>query len=239
MVQGRDAARVPPLTLFQRGAVFFWMRRVGFLSPVLLVLLVLLAVLAPLRGAGGLLRAQGKDSVAVIPPPDSARARRQAAAIIPPPISAGNAFLYSFAIPGLGQAKLDRPVQAAAFFLLEVSALALANRTAADVRAARQMQGDSVPLTYKTDPTTGAVVLGSTGLPEVASWQVSHYPAELVKARRLQYEDWMAIIIFNHLFSGADAFVAAQLWDLPQRVKLRAFPMPRGGAGVGLNVTFR
>ena len=34
-------------------------------------------------------------------------------------------------------------------------------------------------------------------------------------ARQLHVEDWVAVILFNHLFSGADAFVAANLWDLP------------------------
>ena len=34
----------------------------------------------------------------------------------------------------------------------------------------------------------------------------------------------MALLIFNHLFSGADAFVAAQLWDLPANVAIRWLP---------------
>ena len=34
----------------------------------------------------------------------------------------------------------------------------------------------------------------------------------------------MAALVFNHLFAGADAFVAAQLWDLPAQVSLRAAP---------------
>jgi hypothetical protein len=42
----------------------------------------------------------------------------------------------------------------------------------------------------------------------------------------LHVEDWLAVIAFNHLFSGADAFVAAQLWDLP--LKVSAIPSRRG-----------
>ncbi len=34
----------------------------------------------------------------------------------------------------------------------------------------------------------------------------------------------MAVLIFNHLFAGADAYVAAQLWDLPGKVALRQLP---------------
>ncbi len=188
--------------------------------------------------APNVLRAQASDTVKIAPP-DTTKPKRVAPKIEGPPISAGRAFLYSFAVPGLGQAKLDRPTYGAAFFLLEVTALSMANRTASDVRASRAFVSDSVPLTYKVDATTGAVQLGTTGLPIVDTWKVSSYPRELVKARRLQYEDWMAIIIFNHLFSGADAFVAAQLWDLPQRVSLRAVPLRGGATGYGLNVEFR
>jgi len=32
------------------------------------------------------------------------------------------------------------------------------------------------------------------------------------------------VIAFNHLFAGADAFVAAQLWDLPARIGVGASP---------------
>ena len=34
----------------------------------------------------------------------------------------------------------------------------------------------------------------------------------------------MALLIFNHLFSGADAYVAAHLWDLPANVAVRWLP---------------
>lgn len=201
-------------------------------------LLIALTLVAPLSVAPRLLHAQGTDTVRIAPP-DTTKPKRIAPVIQGPPISAARAFVYSFAIPGLGQAKLDRPTYGAVFFLLEVTSLAMVNRTASDVRAAKAFQADSVPLTYQTDATTGAVTLGSTGLPVVATWKVSSYPKELVKARRLQYEDWMAIIIFNHLFSGADAFVAAQLWDLPQRISFRAVPLQSGATGYGLNFAFR
>ena len=186
------------------------------------------------------MRAQSTDSVRIAPPGDTTpKPKRIAPLIQGPPISAGRAFLYSFAIPGLGQAKLDRPTYGAVFFLLEVAAITMANRTASDVRAARAFVADSVPLTYKVDATTGAVQLGSNGLPVVDTWKVTPYPPALVTSRRLQYEDWMAIIIFNHLFSGADAFVAAQLWDLPQRISFRAVPLQSGATGYGLNLRFR
>jgi hypothetical protein len=36
----------------------------------------------------------------------------------------------------------------------------------------------------------------------------------------------MAVIAFNHLFAGADAFVSAQLWDMP--VQISALPSATG-----------
>ena len=57
----------------------------------------------------------------------------------------------------------------------------------------------------------------------------NRYSADLEKTRQLHVEDWLAVVVFNHLFAGADAFVAAQLWDVP--VALVAAPRP-GGAMV-------
>ena len=43
---------------------------------------------------------------------------------------------------------------------------------------------------------------------------------ERVAARRTHLEDWLALLVFNHLISGAEAFVSAQLWDLPGQVSM-------------------
>lgn len=187
------------------------------------------------------LAAQQVDSVRVGPPASDTTRRpaRSLAPLQPPPISPGRAFLYSVLVPGLGQAKLDRHYVGAGFFMVEVLALSIASRTAADLRSARAFQGDSVPLTYAVDATTGQVKIGAKGLPEVATWQKNGYGAALVKVRKLQYEDWVALVIFNHLVSAADAFVASQLWDLPQHLKLRTAPLARGGMGAAFSYEFR
>jgi hypothetical protein len=57
-----------------------------------------------------------------------------------------------------------------------------------------------------------------------------------VKARRLHFEDWIAMLAFNHLFSAADAYVSAHLWDLPAQVEMRALPR---GNGIGISIPFR
>lgn len=177
---------------------------------------------------------------AAVPAPDSTRAaRRNAKPNVQPPITPGRAFLYSLAVPGLGQAALDRRYTGVGFFLVEAFSLALVYRSNEDLRLAKSFAGDSVPLTYKIDLTTGIAERTTNGDPVVATWQASGYTPGLIKARKLQVEDWIAVVIFNHLFAGADAFVAAQLWDLPSHVALRAAALPHGGTSVSMSLRFR
>jgi hypothetical protein len=57
--------------------------------------------------------------------------------------------------------------------------------------------------------------------------------SEKVESKKQEVQDWIVLLVFNHLFAGAEAFVAAQLWDFPGAAEIR--PMP-GGIGVGLRV---
>jgi hypothetical protein len=41
-----------------------------------------------------------------------------------------------------------------------------------------------------------------------------------VSSRRSHVEDWIALLIANHLFAASEAFVAASLWDVNARVTL-------------------
>ena len=197
---------------------------------------VIAAILALAATAPGV-RAQQPDSArvgvrapaTVLTPAErdaQARAatRRTVATPVPgPPISPGKAFLYSFLIPGLGQAKLDRPVAGALYAGVEVLSVAMLRKTWFDEREARRFRFDSIPLTYKLDPS-GNAVLDSLGRPVVSTYGFNKYGGDLLGARRGNSEDWVALLIFNHLFSGADAFVAAQLWDLPANVAIRWLP---------------
>ena len=138
-----------------------------------------------------------------------------------PPISPRRAFLYSFILPGAGQARLDRSQAGGMFFLIEAAALTLLHRSAEDLRIAKSFRGDSVPLRYQTDPVTGVVGRDAGGDLIVAEWSRPRYNDAWVRTRRLHVEDWLAVLFFNHLFAGADAFVAAQLWDLPTKLAAR------------------
>jgi hypothetical protein len=50
----------------------------------------------------------------------------------------------------------------------------------------------------------------------------------LDQLRPRRIEDWIAAILFNHLFSGADAYVAANLWDFKANIGVVATPNSAG-----------
>ncbi len=133
-----------------------------------------------------------------------------------PPVTPKQAFLYSLALPGFGQSRLDRGVSGALFAGVELTAITMWRRSSADLREARRYLGDSLPVTF--------TVNGSARTPSARG--PNAYTADLVRTRRLHVEDWLAVLAFNHLLSGAEAFVSAQLWDVP--VKIAAIPRPEG-----------
>jgi hypothetical protein len=114
------------------------------------------------------------------------------------------------------------------FAIVEVGSIGMARKSAIDLQEAEALRGDSVVATYKIDPTTGlAQIDPKTGLPVPDTYIASRFTDDRVKARRTHYEDWIAAIIFNHLFAGADAYVAANLWDF--RTNIGAVASSRGG----------
>jgi hypothetical protein len=138
-----------------------------------------------------------------------------------PPITPKAAFLHSLVLPGWGQSVLRRNTAATIFSAAEVGALYMVAKSQGDLKRARALATlDSVTV---GDPSLGETV---TRVPPVTQ--------ALINARKLHVEDWLAILIFNHLISGADAYVAANLWDLPARVSIRETP-----AGTGLGLQFR
>jgi hypothetical protein len=52
--------------------------------------------------------------------------------------------------------------------------------------------------------------------------------------KRDEFEDWLVLVVFNHLVAGAEAFVSANLWDFP--ADLRATKLPGGAVGVGVEL---
>jgi hypothetical protein len=160
-------------------------------------------------------------------------ARAAAADTAKPPISPKRAFLYSLLLPGYGQSALDRPIAGSLFFGAEVTWIALATKSAFDLRFARAHERDSLVVTYATDPD-GSVKIDTLGRPVGATYAPNRYATDRVAARRKHLEDYYALIIANHLLAGAEAFVSAQLWDVPEHVSIRAQPF-----GPALVASFR
>ena len=188
------------------------------LTPALrTALLAAVLILAP-----AVATAQRADSATAAVKPAPRAVRDSSRIITGPPISPKRALLYSLLIPGLGQAKLDRPNAGALYVMVEAVSLAMAHKSSRSVQAAEQAE-DSIIVRYNPPTTVG-------GDP-VPVYELSQLKAR-VRSRKTQVEDWMAVLIFNHFFSGADAFVAAQLWDLPTILKAES-------RGMGAAVTAR
>ncbi|MDQ2667235.1 MAG: hypothetical protein M3Z05_14640 [Gemmatimonadota bacterium] len=151
-------------------------------------------------------RAQARDSAGVAPRVARVDTVTRAAPL--PPLSPRRAFLYSLAVPGFGQSRLGRPIAGAVFVLTESIAIAMLRESRAELGEARLFRQDTL-VNIGNDPATGAPVLQRTS-----------YNDELISIRRGHVEDWIAFLIANHLFAGADAYVAAHLWDLPTQVSV-------------------
>lgn len=125
-----------------------------------------------------------------------------------PPLSPRRAFLYSLAVPGYAQSRLGRPVAGAIFVFTESIAIALLRESAADLREARLFRRDTLEY-IGNDPSNGAPIMHRNAFND-----------ELISIRRGHVEDWIAFLVANHLFAGADAYVAAHLWDLPSQINI-------------------
>jgi hypothetical protein len=141
--------------------------------------------------------------------------------LLRPPITPKAAFLRSLALPGWGQTGLRRSTAALLFSVVEVGSLYMVGKSRADLRRARALS------------SLDSLVTGDPSRTGAATTRAAAIDQGLINARRLQVEDWLAILFFNHLLSGADAYVAANLWDLPARVSIQHTP---GGTGIGARV---
>jgi hypothetical protein len=185
-------------------------------SPAIPLLVAAITCLMPAQ-----VRAQQRDTVrAGIAPVQRAQPTPPPRDTTPrPPMTPRRAFLTSLVLPGYAQNVFGRDKAAMIFTVIEIGSLGMARKAAQDLAEAKSLARDSVVSTYKIDPTTGlAEVDAKTGLPIPDTWVASRFTPDRIKARRTHYEDWIAAIVFNHLFAGADAYVAANLWDFKANV---------------------
>jgi hypothetical protein len=60
--------------------------------------------------------------------------------------------------------------------------------------------------------------------------------SERADSKRQEHEDWIVLLVFNHLFAGLEAYVGAHLADFPGDLEIRAVP---GGLGASVSVPIR
>jgi hypothetical protein len=142
---------------------------------------------------------------------DTVTVPRPVADSLRPPISPKRAFLNSLALPGSAQNRLGRHRVAVGIIAVEAMSIAMIRESGADVREARRQLGDSLVISY-VDATGTRLATPTT--------ERRRFGEDEVSARRSHIEDWVALLIANHLFAAADAFVSASLWDVNARVTL-------------------
>ena len=85
---------------------------------------------------------------------------------------------------------------------------------------------------------TGAAFVtweGVTAMMTLKAQQEANYFKKIhsgnLDLKRQEVQDWLVLWIFNHLFSGMEAYVSAHLQDFPPDLKLQAMPN-----GIGVTV---
>lgn len=127
-------------------------------------------------------------------------------------ISPRAAMLRSFAIPGWGQSYAGAPGRGAVYFALEAGSLWMV------YKSYRQLSTSRAHDRWLRE--TGALAEGRI--------------SGLTRSRSAQFEDWLTLAGAVLLFSGADAYVTAQLADFGEQVDVR--PGPGGGTELRMGI---
>lgn len=114
-------------------------------------------------------------------------------------VSPRGALLRSFAIPGWGQAYAGAPGRGTIYFGLEAGSLWMVFKTRQQLAASRVRDR---ALRERDQLDQGQI-------------------SPLTRSRAQQFEDWITLAVFVALFSGADAYVTAQLSDFATFVNVR------------------
>src|SRR5712692_7298613 len=92
-------------------------------------------------------------------------------------------------------------------------------------------------------PMTGAAFVaweGITAMMTLKAQQEANYFKSIhsanLRLKRQEVQDWLVLWIFNHLFSGAEAYVSAHLRDFPPNLKMQVLPT---GRGIGIIIPLR
>ena len=115
------------------------------------------------------------------------------------------------------QLRFDRRKAATIFLVAEAGALGMSVKSWSDLSKAKNARADTVG-TPALNPDGTPEIDPETGEPVVTYAPRNKNLADRVRARRAHLEDWLAVVIFNHLFAGADAYVSANLADFDANV---------------------
>lgn len=165
-----------------------------------------------LAGLGG---AAGGAAAQAVPPADSAAARPAVADSLRPLVSPLPAFFRSLLLPGWGQAVLDRKLTGGLFLAWEGVTLGMTLKAHQELQHIRRTE-------------------------DTRDLPAGQRESALLRSKKAEREDWLVLLVFNHLFSGLEAYVSAHLWDFPEDLRLRALPAgPAGRPGVGVSIPLR
>ena len=89
---------------------------------------------------------------------------------------------------------------------------------------------------------TGGIFLLWEGVCEAMVWKTvwqlnfAQERGKFVASHTQEREDWIVLLVFNHLLAGAEAYVSANLYDFPAALKVQALPEGRTGVGVSVPI---
>ncbi len=129
------------------------------------------------------------------------------------------AFLTSLLLPGSMQVKHNRKKAATIFLVAEAGSVGMSIKSWNDLSKAKAARSDTVG-TPVLNPDGTPQIDPDTGEPVISYAPRNQNIADRVRVRRAHLEDWLAIVVFNHLFAGADAYVAANLADFDANVQV-------------------
>ncbi len=165
------------------------------------------------------------DSTHRVPPRTNAAVTARTDSLAAP-LTPRRALVYSILVPGSAQSILGRHKAAATFVLVEAITISMVRESVNDVHQARRFANDTTVVSY----------VDGSGTPLVPPLiRPPQFDSSFVKSRRAHTEDWAALLVANHLFSAADAFVAANLWKIQAHLSLQATP---DGAVVGASLAW-
>ncbi len=178
------------------------------------------------------------DTTSPVPSADTVTARRDTLRIRR--VGSGTAFYRSLLIPGWGQISTHSYTRAGVFITLQGASWFMLVKTLRKLSQAEAELNHFSPLTADSLLHDAADSLANQGLtPAALKIKADSLSAgfSLTKSRKKQREDWITLVVFWTLASGADAFIGAQLQDFPAGVGVE--PREGGGARISVNMPVR